>query len=232
MSSLDEVYEEIRDDPFWSYLRTPGIKLVPGFGAEHPKVLLVGEAPGAVENARGRPFCGPSGRVLHQLMELAGLRLEDLKGIGRLIPGGGEGEIHPANAFVTNVVKYRPPNNATPNLAAILHAVEGRTGEREDGTAFSARKPDGRGSLRREWAALGRPRLIVCVGGVAHTAMHPQGGYMSVSNWAGQPPQERNGIWFSSQYHPAFGMRRKNMQLKMERHWEVLGKWIQERDIL
>jgi DNA polymerase len=57
-------------------------------------VAFVGEAPGAKEDAAGRPFVGSSGRVLNKLLEEEGLPREKV--------------------FITNTVKCRPPNNRPP----------------------------------------------------------------------------------------------------------------------
>jgi DNA polymerase len=226
MPSLEAVYADIEADPFWDYLRLPGIKFVPGYGQRtRPKVLLVGEAPGATENARGRPFCGPSGRVLDHLMEQAGLRLDPTHavGCGCRLASGPEGVpgCLPGNAFVTNVVKYRPPGNATPNPAAINYAKE---------------------SLRAEYRALGSPPIIICVGSVAHSAIHPDWPVLTVSrcrSFAAKPrhpetgEQMEKGPWIISQLHPAYGLRKgKSAQLIMNSDWQEMGKMFSEMEIL
>lgn len=61
---------------------------VPGEGNPKAKVMFIGEAPGEQEDAQGRPFVGPAGRFLNELLALAGLSREEV--------------------FVTNVVKCRP----------------------------------------------------------------------------------------------------------------------------
>jgi uracil-DNA glycosylase len=243
MPRLDEVHQEISEDPFWDHLRVPGIRMVPGFGPTRPRVMIVGEAPGATENARGRPFCGPSGAVLEQLMAVAGLQAEDRPwgtGSNPAEPAG----VDPANAYLTNVVKYRPPGNRTPSLPEIMHARDGFRQERVSAgfkKTLDTSLPEGAGSLRREWQALGGPRLIVCVGSVAHTALHPCN-WESLSNWVGRPvtkhlasPTQEGGLggyWFVSQYHPAYGMRRPNMQGPMERDWEELGEFINKEGLI
>lgn len=66
------------------------------FGEGNPKaaLLIVGEAPGRLEDETGRPFIGPSGKLLTELLESAGLTREDV--------------------FITSVVKSRPPGNRDP----------------------------------------------------------------------------------------------------------------------
>lgn len=233
---LTDVYESIGSDPFWAHLRKPGIHLVPGFGASKPKVMLVGEAPGATENARLRPFCGASGRALDGLLELAGLRLQDEPpGDDGQYPGMDLGQSLRVNAFITNVVKYRPPQNRTPTDAEIYHAREGfrqRSGPIGN-RVIDESMPEGAGSLREEWRALGKPRLIVCIGGVAHRALHPSG-HEGISKHAGREPVVVvGGVKFSSQYHPAYALRKGlKVQAECERHWELLGDFIRREGIL
>jgi uracil-DNA glycosylase family 4 len=212
------VYENVMADEFWDHLRLAGINLVPGFGATQPKVMLVGEAPGATENHRLRPFCGPSGTVLNHLMGKADLFLED-----GYVDAGLQG-VAPvtANAYVTNVVKYRPPHNRTPTYLEIEHAVD---------------------DLRKEWLALGGPRCIVCVGGVAHAALSPYYPTLSVSAAKGNFTKPRNpttgqinydaDLWIVSQYHPAFGLRGGDGRRRaMTRDWEAMGEQMRELGIL
>lgn len=56
--------------------------------------MLVGEGPGFHEDQQGRPFVGPAGRFLEELLGSIGLRRSDV--------------------FIANVVKCRPPNNRDP----------------------------------------------------------------------------------------------------------------------
>lgn len=210
MPKLAEIYADLEEDPFWDHLRLPGIKLVRGYGTICPKVLLVGEAPGAQENAKGRPFVGHSGRVLAQLMDSAGLCLDDeAPGDDGQYPGAELG--YPANAFITNVVKYRPPGNRTPTLREVDHALP---------------------VLREEYRALGGPKVIVCVGGTAHRALHPDAG-SSLTSWVNKPVASK-GTEFISMFHPAFVLhkRSEHLQKAVERAWEDLGTYLQEGGLL
>ena len=67
---------------------------VPGEGNPRSDVLLVGEGPGAREDATGRPFVGPAGQLLAELLRSIGWEREDV--------------------FIANVVKCRPPGNRDP----------------------------------------------------------------------------------------------------------------------
>ena len=68
---------------------------VPGEGAERPLVMVVGEGPGADEDAGGRPFVGRAGQLLDKMLDSIGLS-------------------RTGNCFIANVVKCRPPNNRDP----------------------------------------------------------------------------------------------------------------------
>jgi uracil-DNA glycosylase len=236
-TDLETVYHEISEDPYWDSLRLPGIAFVPGFGCRRPKVLIVGEAPGATENKRLRPFCGPSGQVLAHLMAVAKLHLEEHHAPG--CPGTGTEPGKPgcasANAFVTNVLKYRPPSNRTPSVPEIMHAREGYRQEKMVAgfeMVRDERLAEGAGSLRREWAALGKPSVIVCVGSVAHAAFHPHN-YEGISRWAGKAVVERKGVRFFSQFHPAYGLRRgPKVQDDMTEDWRRMGDYLREEGLL
>lgn len=67
---------------------------VPGEGNPLSDVLLVGEGPGAREDATGRPFVGPAGQLLDELLHSIGWARE--------------------HVFIANVVKCRPPGNRDP----------------------------------------------------------------------------------------------------------------------
>jgi DNA polymerase len=99
---LDAIAEEIRDHvPCGFEICEQATNLVPGEGDAQAGVVMVGEAPGADEDRSGRPFVGPAGKLLDQLLEAAGLRREDV--------------------FITNVVKARPPGNRDPRTDEVAH---------------------------------------------------------------------------------------------------------------
>jgi DNA polymerase len=99
---LDAIAEEIRDHvPCGFEICEQATHLVPGEGDARAGVMVVGEAPGAGEDRSGRPFVGPAGKLLDQLLEAAELRREDV--------------------FITNVVKARPPGNRDPRADEVAH---------------------------------------------------------------------------------------------------------------
>lgn len=76
-------------------------QLVPGEGPADAAIVIVGEAPGAREDAAGRPFVGPAGKLLDTLLVQAGLARDEV--------------------FITNVVKGRPPDNRDPKAGEVAH---------------------------------------------------------------------------------------------------------------
>jgi len=98
MSALGELYQEIalcQQCEIAKY-RT---KVVPGEGAEDADVMFIGEAPGWHEDQQGRPFVGPAGKYLDELLASIGL---------------GRGQV-----YIANVIKCRPQVNRDPLPAEI-----------------------------------------------------------------------------------------------------------------
>lgn len=76
---------------------------VPGEGNPRPRLLFVGEAPGADEDRLGRPFVGAAGQLLDKMIVAMGL---------------ARGEV-----FIANVLKCRPPGNRTPQPPEVASCV-------------------------------------------------------------------------------------------------------------
>ncbi|WP_455382206.1 uracil-DNA glycosylase [Salinispira pacifica] len=73
-------------------------KAVPGMGVIDPLVMVIGEGPGADEDASGLPFVGRAGQYLDKWLEAIDLSRHK-------------------NAYIANIVKCRPPNNRDPEPA-------------------------------------------------------------------------------------------------------------------
>jgi DNA polymerase len=88
-------------------LKATATTLVFADGNPESRVMLVGEAPGAEEDRRGKPFVGVSGQLLDRMLACIGLDR--------------------SKAYITNVLFWRPPGNRTPTpaeIAACLPFVE------------------------------------------------------------------------------------------------------------
>ena len=98
-AELAKLNEEVRACPLCDLSKTRK-RAVPGEGPVDAEIMFIGEAPGYHENEQGRPFIGPAGRFLDEL--LASIDLDRGK------------------VYITNVVKCRPPNNRDP----LPHEIE------------------------------------------------------------------------------------------------------------
>jgi DNA polymerase len=93
MSALNELYREIALCQLCEIAKYRN-KVVPGEGAEDAKIMFIGEAPGWHEDQLGRPFVGPAGKYLDELLASIGLRREQV--------------------YIANVIKCRPTENRDP----------------------------------------------------------------------------------------------------------------------
>jgi DNA polymerase len=93
MSALAELYDKIVACPDCDLSRSRNAA-VPGEGPEDAEIMFVGEAPGFYEDQQGRPFVGPAGRLLEDLLSSIALRRDQV--------------------YIANVIKCRPPENRDP----------------------------------------------------------------------------------------------------------------------
>lgn len=91
---FEDLSRAIIDDAVCSELAAQANHLVFGDGNPDANIVFIGEAPGKAEDEQGLPFVGASGRFLNEMLEAAGLVRADV--------------------YITNIVKYRPPNNRDP----------------------------------------------------------------------------------------------------------------------
>ncbi len=75
-------------------LKKTATQAVFGDGNAEAEVVFIGEAPGKNEDIEGRPFVGAGGKFLAEMLESIKMKRE--------------------NIYITNIVKYRPPNNRDP----------------------------------------------------------------------------------------------------------------------
>lgn len=91
---LAGIAEQIIADKVCPELAANATQLVFGSGNPSAEIVFVGEAPGKNEDLTGQPFVGAAGKFLDEM--LASIKLER------------------ADIYITNIVKYRPPNNRDP----------------------------------------------------------------------------------------------------------------------
>ena len=143
-------------------LRRTCTQVVFGVGDPNAEVLFIGEAPGANEDQQGEPFVGRAGKLLDDMLAMIGLSRK--------------------NIYITNSVKYRPPENRDP------------LGEEKDAC---------RGYLRQQ-VRLMKPKIIVCLGRIS--AMELIKPDFKISREHGQF-FDRSGTLMMALYHPAALLR-------------------------
>ncbi len=99
-SRLDELRQ--RHDRECPHCTTATAHTQTVFGEGNPdaRLVFVGEAPGAEEDKTGRPFVGRAGQLLEKMIVAMGLSREEV--------------------YIANVLKSRPPNNATPTPDEVM----------------------------------------------------------------------------------------------------------------
>lgn len=143
-------------------LRDLSEALVFGEGPEDAELMIVGEAPGEDEDLSGRPFVGRAGQLLDKILSSVGIDRGD--------------------AYVTNLVKFRPPGNRNPRPDEI-----------------AASEPVLLGEIR-----VVRPQIIVTLGNVpTQWFLRTREGITVLhGTW-----QDWNGIRLLPLYHPAYLVR-------------------------
>lgn len=141
---------------------TAHTRLVFGDGDPDADLMFIGEAPGAEEDRQGIPFVGRSGRKLNEMIAAMGLRREDV--------------------YIANVLKARPPNNATPTPEEAARC----------------------GPYLAEQVAIIRPKVIVSLGKPAANFLLSNTDSMSSlrGRW-----HEYRGVPLMPTFHPAYLLR-------------------------
>lgn len=93
-AKLDKIKQQIIDNKITPELAETATQLVMGDGDPNAELVFIGEAPGKNEDKEGKPFVGAAGKFLDEMLGLVGLERGDV--------------------YITNIVKYRPPNNRDP----------------------------------------------------------------------------------------------------------------------
>jgi DNA polymerase len=154
---LDDLQAKILADKVCPELAEQATQLVFGDGNAEAKIVFIGEAPGKSEDLQGIPFVGASGKFLGEMLEMINLKREDI--------------------YITNIVKYRPPNNRDP--------------EPEEKRAFLP-------YLVKQLTII-KPKLIVNLGRHSMDAMLPG---LKISQAHGTPIRVKDHVYLPL-FHPA-----------------------------
>ena len=93
-SEIDSLAASIIEKNICPELAASATQLVVGDGNPDADIVFIGEAPGKNEDEQGKPFVGAAGKFLNEMLAAAGMERSDV--------------------YITNIVKYRPPNNRDP----------------------------------------------------------------------------------------------------------------------
>jgi DNA polymerase len=145
-------------------------------------ILFIGEAPGRNEDQQGRPFVGAAGKFLDELLQTIDLTRDQV--------------------YVTNIVKYRPPNNRDPQ---------------ED------EKKDCRVWLNSELLFV-KPKVIVTLGRHALEKFVPDG---KISTDHGKDFTHPTGIPVFAMYHPAAALYNPNLKETMKEDFKKLKGFLE-----
>ena len=187
MTAAEEALARIAEDVqqgLHSDLFRSATNAVPGEGPADAKIMFIGEAPGFHEDRQGRPFVGAAGQFLDELLSLADLKRSDV--------------------FITNIVKYRPPNNRDPTPEEI-----------------AACKP----YLDQQIAAID-PKVIVTLGRFSMNRWFPGG---KITRIHGQP-RRVEGRLIVPMLHPAAALHRPENRPLIEADFRRLPEILAEAE--
>lgn len=166
-------------------LKNEATQPVAGSGSSSAQIVFIGEAPGKKEDELGIPFVGSAGKFLDEMLSGINLKREDI--------------------YITNIVKYRPPNNRDP-------------------------LPEEK-SACREWL-LGelriiQPKLIVFLGRHAMNNFFPKEqisnshGKLLIKQFSGMPTK-----YFFALYHPAAALYDGSMRETLMKDFKKIPRVI------
>jgi uracil-DNA glycosylase len=154
---LDEIKEEMIKDKVGADLAENATQLVFGDGNADADIVFIGEAPGKNEDEQGLPFVGAAGRFLNEMLASIGLKRDDV--------------------YITNIVKYRPPDNRDP---------------------LPSEKAEFLPYLRSQLEVI-KPKLVVTLGRHSMDSLLPG---LQISKCHGQPKRYRGQVYMPL-FHPA-----------------------------
>ena len=154
---LDDIKAKIIADQVCPDLAQSATQLVFGVGNPAAEIVFIGEAPGRNEDLKGEPFVGAAGKLLDEMLGMIELKRDDI--------------------YITNIVKYRPPNNRDPLP--------------DEKVAFLP-------YLQTQLAVI-KPKLVVTLGRHSLNCFLPD---LSISQVHGQPKRYHGQVYLPL-FHPA-----------------------------
>jgi DNA polymerase len=163
---LDELKAHIEAANVTPELKSQATQLVFADGNADADIVFIGEAPGKNEDEQGKPFIGAAGKFLNQMLEMIDLKREDI--------------------YITNIVKYRPPNNRDPLPA-----------EKDEWLPYLQEQLD-----------IIQPKLIVTLGRHSMDVLLPG---LKISQVHGQPKRYKDYVYLPL-FHPAAALYNGGMR--------------------
>jgi DNA polymerase len=163
---LDDIKAKIVAEKVCPELAKTATNLVFGEGNPDTAAVFIGEAPGKNEDIQGLPFVGAAGKFLDEMLASINLQRQDI--------------------YITNIVKYRPPNNRDPLP--------------EEKAAFLP-------YLQAQLEVI-QPTLVVTLGRHSMNCFLPD---LQISQCHGQP-KRLNGQVFMPLFHPAAALYNGSMR--------------------
>ncbi|HUD10332.1 MAG TPA: uracil-DNA glycosylase [Candidatus Saccharimonadales bacterium] len=157
LQKLDQIKTDILKKNICPDLAKTATQLVFGDGNPDADIVFIGEAPGKNEDLQGISFVGAAGKFLNEMLEMIGLQRADI--------------------YITNIVKYQPPNNRDPLP--------------EEKSIFLP-------YLEAQLAAI-KPVLVVTLGRHSLNCFLPE---LSISQVHGQPKRYKGQVYLPL-FHPA-----------------------------
>lgn len=163
-------------------LRESARNLVFGEGNPKASIYFLGEAPGRFEDKVGRPFVGNAGKLLDRLLERIGIKRSDV--------------------YISNIVRFRPPNNRQPNTSEIA--------------AFSP--------YADEEIEIIQPKLIVTLGRFSLAKFNPKAKISEAHGKLQRVGWRKKLLNILPLYHPAAALRSQRIREALEEDFAKIPK--------
>ncbi len=178
---LSQLADEIINDKVCPELAETAIQLVMGDGDPDADIVMIGEAPGKKEDETGKPFVGAAGKFLDEMLASIGMKRSDI--------------------YITNIVKYRPPENRDP--------------KEEEKQAFLP-------YLERQLKLI-KPKLIITLGRHSGAEFIPN---LRISRDHGIPKRMKSVVYMPL-YHPAAALYNGGMRQTLLDDFAKIPKTLQ-----
>ncbi len=165
-AQLAEIAKAIEVDNVTPHLKETATQLVFGVGNPDAELMFIGEAPGKNEDLQGEPFVGAAGKFLNEMLGSIGLERKDI--------------------YISNIVKYRPPDNRDPTPEEIAEFVP---------------------YLKRQIAVI-RPKLVIFLGRHSMNVFLPE---LKISQAHGKPVRKGGQVYLPL-FHPAAALYNGGMR--------------------